>query len=178
MYARALIPAGYATTQTAATLKATVSLPPNVRPTTTAEQYWAARALTAETLLSAKLAHQNELMDLSSAEEEKRAREISLLQRRHEERNSRLEMLVILLLCCLVATVAAIVHSHSSARHAAPTGWSIPTHFTIPILSPFTSVVEHETSAVSTRLLVASAAITAVLAYACFRYWIVHARKR
>ena len=41
----------------------------------------------------------------------------------------------------VVAIVAAIVHSHASVQRAIPSRWSIPTHFTIPILSPFTSVV-------------------------------------
>ena len=75
MYAQAaLVPARLAThpAQATAAVKAKLSLPPSVKPTTTAEQYWAARALTAETLLSARLAHQGELVALSAAEEEKR----------------------------------------------------------------------------------------------------------
>ncbi|KAH9834741.1 uncharacterized protein C8Q71DRAFT_766143 [Rhodofomes roseus] len=180
MYAQsALVPAsGSYRSQATTSVKTALNFPPSVKPTTTAERYWAARALTAETLLSARVDHQGELLALSTAEEEKRAREIALLQRRHEERYMRLELLVVFLVCCLVATVAAIVHSHSSLHHHTATGWSIPTHFTIPILSPFTSVVEHETSTLNTRLVTASAAILAVLAYACFRYWMIHGHKR
>ncbi|EPT03221.1 hypothetical protein FOMPIDRAFT_1035569 [Fomitopsis schrenkii] len=178
MYAQ--VPAKVAVTQStpaSAATKATASLPPHVKPTTAAEQYWAARALTAETLLSARLAHHGELLALSAEEEEKRAREIAALRREHDERNWKLEIFVVLLLCCLVAIVATVVHSHASVQRATPTRWSIPTHFTIPILSPFTSVVEHEASTLSTRLLVTSTVIFAVLAYACFRYWLFHARQ-
>ncbi|KAH9914109.1 uncharacterized protein B0H18DRAFT_1046629 [Fomitopsis serialis] len=142
--------------------------------------------LTAEALLSARVAHQGELLALSTTEEEKRARQ-------YEARHVKLETLVVsslsvslmygltscvdIPLCCLVATVAAIIHSYSLVRHSASTGWSVPTHFTIPILSPFASVVEHETSAFGTRLLIACTAICAMLAYACFRYWMSHASK-
>ncbi|KAI0725946.1 hypothetical protein C8Q72DRAFT_888088 [Fomitopsis betulina] len=181
LYAQAaLVPIKVTATQSnpaSATVKATGGLPPHVKPTTAAEQYWAARALTAETLLSARLAHHGELLALSAEEEEKRAREIATVRRELDERNWKLEILVVLLLFCLVAIVAAIVHSHASVQRAIPSRWSIPTHFTIPILSPFTSVVEHETSTFSTRLLVTSAAIFAVLVYACFRYWLTHARQ-
>ena len=75
MYAQAaLVPAKPATQPSLATsaVQATMSFPASVKPTTPAEQYWAARALTAETLLSARLAHQGELLALSAAEEEKR----------------------------------------------------------------------------------------------------------
>jgi hypothetical protein len=44
-----------------------------LQPRTTTEQYWAARALSAETLLVARLEHQRELRSLSYAEETKRA---------------------------------------------------------------------------------------------------------
>jgi hypothetical protein len=42
------------------------------QPRTQTEQYWAARALTAETLLAAKSAHQLELREATHGEEEKR----------------------------------------------------------------------------------------------------------
>lgn len=85
LYAQAaLVPIKVTATQSnpaSATVKATGGLPPHVKPTTAAEQYWAARALTAETLLSARLAHHGELLALSAEEEEKRAVRPSLLQR-------------------------------------------------------------------------------------------------
>lgn len=43
-----------------------------VLPKTAQEQYWAARALTAETLLSAKVAHQHELKSVTSEADAKR----------------------------------------------------------------------------------------------------------
>jgi hypothetical protein len=41
-------------------------------PTTTKEQYWAARAITAEALLSAKVVHHQELTTVSSEADSKR----------------------------------------------------------------------------------------------------------
>jgi hypothetical protein len=56
------------------------SLPPTpspirtvLKPRSAAEQYWAARALTAETLLSARATHHKELKNLAYSEEIKRA---------------------------------------------------------------------------------------------------------
>lgn len=47
-------------------------IPTTVKPVTPAEQYWAARALTAEALLSVKTTHQEEIRTLALAEETKR----------------------------------------------------------------------------------------------------------
>ena len=47
-------------------------LPTAIKPVTQAEQYWAARALTAEALLSLKTTHHEEIRTLSEAEESKR----------------------------------------------------------------------------------------------------------
>jgi hypothetical protein len=44
-----------------------------LRPQNPAEQYWAVRALKAETLLSARMAHHHELRSLSFSEETKRS---------------------------------------------------------------------------------------------------------
>ncbi|KAG5642075.1 hypothetical protein DXG03_003628 [Asterophora parasitica] len=60
-----------------------------------AEQYWAARAFTAETLLSAREVHQRELHDFVRAEEVKRAYELSVLAEQHRERHATLEKLVV-----------------------------------------------------------------------------------
>jgi hypothetical protein len=49
------------------------SAPLSAAPRTKVEQYWAARALVAETLLSARVQHQGELTGMRLAEEEKRA---------------------------------------------------------------------------------------------------------
>lgn len=55
------------------TVAAAVSVPPAVRPVSQAEQYWAARALTAEALLSVKSAHHQEVKAVAAEGEEKRA---------------------------------------------------------------------------------------------------------
>ena len=47
-------------------------VPPAVKPVTSTEQYWAARALTAETLLSVRSAHQQELRAMTQYGDEKR----------------------------------------------------------------------------------------------------------
>src|SRR6202451_3075142 len=47
--------------------------PGSLRPQSPAEQYWAARALKAETLLSARMTHHHELRSLSFTEETKRS---------------------------------------------------------------------------------------------------------
>ncbi|OBZ76258.1 hypothetical protein A0H81_03020 [Grifola frondosa] len=121
------------------------------------------------------------LYQLSVAEQEKRSRELDALQRTHEYRHAKLERLVLLLLGCLVALAAAMLHSILRQNHhphpPSPSRWTIPVmHFTIPVLSPFTSVIEHETSVINTRLITALGflLICACLGYACFRYWLGH----
>ena len=54
-------------------LKSNVVVPPIVKPKTVAEQYWAARALTAEAVLSVKAQHHEELRQLTVIEHEKRS---------------------------------------------------------------------------------------------------------
>ncbi|PCH37390.1 hypothetical protein WOLCODRAFT_140835 [Wolfiporia cocos MD-104 SS10] len=182
MFARGAVatPAKPPSSTTAITLvnKSAVVAPPAVQPKTTSEQYWAARALTAETLLTARLAHENELSALSAAEEEKRARELAVLQRSHDKRYAKLEILAMTLFACLIAFVSTTIYLLSRAQRPTPSRWALPSHFTIPILSPFASVVEHETSVIDTRLITMCCAILAALAYACFRYWLAHGRQR
>ncbi|KAF7319315.1 hypothetical protein HMN09_00269100 [Mycena chlorophos] len=111
-----------------------------VHPRTRVEQYWAARAFAAETTL---LGYEHG--------EVRRAKD----QERHDARHAKLERVVLILLV-LVATLLlgllalAFSHSRSPSHHAK----SPPAkHFTIPILSPFTSVIEHETSVVGSTTL-------------------------
>lgn len=49
------------------------SSPAKAKPVTPAEQYWAARALTAEALLSVKAAHHEEVRTLAMSEETRRS---------------------------------------------------------------------------------------------------------
>ncbi|KAJ7905123.1 hypothetical protein B0H13DRAFT_2508843 [Mycena leptocephala] len=140
-----------------------------LQPRTSAEQYWAARALTAETLLSARLEHHRELRSLSYAEETKRKQAV------HDARHAKLERLVLALLVMLLLLVFALLHlAHKSAATARPR--KVPAHFTIPILSPFTSVVEHETSVVGSKTLAIFALVLAGLAYFLFRHWLARRR--
>ncbi|EMD36705.1 hypothetical protein CERSUDRAFT_123788 [Gelatoporia subvermispora B] len=114
--------------------------PPAAKPVTIKEQYWAARALTAEALLAARITHTGELRALTEAEQEKRNRELEVVHHLHEDRQSKLERLVLILLACLVLFVAALLYSFVWSHHAPPARHSKPSHFTIPILSPFASV--------------------------------------
>ncbi|CAL1710243.1 unnamed protein product [Somion occarium] len=145
---------------------------------TTSEQYWAARALTAETLLSANTTYQHELRMIAESEQTKRSQEIAALQQQHEQRHSKLERLAFLLLTWVIAMVAVLIYMLLKNHHVSvPLRWTTPLHFTIPVLSPFTSVVEHETSIVNARLLVIFALFVASTAYGCFRYWLNHHKR-
>lgn len=159
--------------------KAMVTTVKSLTATSASEQYWAARALTAETLLSARLAHQSEMAQAIETAEEKRAREVYAIQQYHDERHTRLERLIVLLLTCLITFAAVVLYLLArSQNHTHSTRWSMPSHFTIPILSPFASVVEHETSVVNVKLLTICVICFSVLTYAAFRYWLTHARLR
>ncbi|KAK7680373.1 hypothetical protein QCA50_016613 [Cerrena zonata] len=145
---------------------------------TTSEQYWAARALTAETMLTANAQYQLELRNLSESEQMKRSGEIAALQKQHEERHSKLERLAFLLLTWVMVMVAVIIYLVLK-NHNVPVSsrFSTPLHFTIPVLSPFTSVVEQETSVVNARIIAVVSLFGAATVYGCFRYWISHQRR-
>ncbi|KAJ6622784.1 hypothetical protein B0H10DRAFT_1944386 [Mycena sp. CBHHK59/15] len=153
-----------------------------LQPRSSAEQYWAARALAAETLLAARLQHQKELRSLSYSEETKRSRELAALMRAHDARHAQLERLVLALLALLVILVLALLGLAHRATPAVPRTRGLG-HFTIPILSPFTSVraerhpqVEHETSVVGAKTLAVCALALAGLAYFVFRHWLARRR--
>lgn len=63
-------PVAHGPSLTTAHVQARVS--PIVQPVTATEQYWAARALTAETLLSVRSAHQEEIKAMTQYGDEKR----------------------------------------------------------------------------------------------------------
>ncbi|KAJ7701922.1 hypothetical protein B0H17DRAFT_1004815 [Mycena rosella] len=143
-----------------------------LQPRTNAEQYWAARALSAETLLAARLEHQRELRSFSYDEECKRARELAA----HDARHAKLERLVLALLAALFLLVLALLNL-AGADSSAARGRKVPAHFTIPILSPFTSVIEHETSVIGSKTLAIFAFVLAGLAYFVFRHWLARRRQ-
>ncbi|KIM82881.1 hypothetical protein PILCRDRAFT_820182 [Piloderma croceum F 1598] len=160
-----------------------VVIPPNtidqpseyLRPQTSTEQYWAIRALKAETILQARTVHHRELQSLSFSEQTKRSREIAALSQAHEAKQVRLEKFVIALLACLGFLIMAFIYLLTSRNRNEPSASrrSLPYHFTIPILSPFTSVVEHETSAIGTRSIAVLVMTLAVLVYFIFRRWMM-----
>ncbi|KAJ3549681.1 hypothetical protein NMY22_g786 [Coprinellus aureogranulatus] len=121
-----------------------------MQPYSAREQLWATRALKAEALLAAQESHHRELKTMTMSQELKRARELERLLVHHQEKHAYLEKLVMVLAGVILILVLVIIYlATHMTRHAskAQRHWlSLPSHFTIPILSPFTSVVEQETS--------------------------------
>jgi uncharacterized membrane protein YidH (DUF202 family) len=93
-------------------------------------------------------------------------------------------------LLLLVLALLHLAHTESPATR----GRKVPAHFTIPIFSPFTSVVrtilflfsqlvfttrqvEHETSVIGSKTLAVFALILAGLAYFVFRHWFARRRQ-
>ncbi|KAI0260056.1 hypothetical protein BC834DRAFT_567240 [Gloeopeniophorella convolvens] len=134
-------------------------------PDTFDARYWAARALAAETRLDERRRHTQELR----GEDAKHANEFTELRRVHEAQQAKMERLV---MCCIAALSATLLYLVASRNHAVLQPHKGPTHhYTIPILSPFTSVVEHETSAWGARIVIPALMVAAALAYAVFRHW-------
>ncbi|KAJ3535018.1 hypothetical protein NMY22_g6679 [Coprinellus aureogranulatus] len=128
-----------------------------MQPYSAREQLWATRALKAEALLAAQESHHRELKTMTMSQELKRARELERLLVHHQEKHAYLEKLVMVLAGVILILVLVIIYlATHMTRHAskAQRHWlSLPSHFTIPILSPFTSVVEQETSVFSARVI-------------------------
>lgn len=147
----------------------------SVLPKSRTEQYWAARALSAETLLTARTEHQWEIRDLTRYQEERRSTEVAALTKAHDERLAKLEKLIIILIGVLVLFAAALFFVYVTSAplnpRNDPRGKSFA-HFTIPILSPFASVVEHETSTVGAKTILSISMVFATLVYFAFRYWL------
>ncbi|KAG2754375.1 hypothetical protein P692DRAFT_20827885 [Suillus brevipes Sb2] len=144
------------------------SAPATVKPRTFVEQYWAARALVAETVLTTRVQHQREMAEVRLGEEEKRTNQIAALVRASEQRQSRLEKFVVALVACFMLLFLALIYI---LLRDSPKSKSA-SHFTIPILSPFTSVVEHETGIISARLVSIFIVCLGILSYAIFRHWL------
>ncbi|EIM87453.1 uncharacterized protein STEHIDRAFT_139125 [Stereum hirsutum FP-91666 SS1] len=142
------------------------------KPSTSAEHYWAARALTAESILEAKMDHQQELKSIKLYEDEKRTRDLAVLQQAHDAQYKELKRTLFFTITCIVVLLAFIIYilmTNSPASKQSASRWGA--HFTIPILSPFTSVIEHEVSTFGTTALIGFAFVFAGLAYAVFRYY-------
>ncbi|KAE9406567.1 hypothetical protein BT96DRAFT_987406 [Gymnopus androsaceus JB14] len=142
-------------------------------PRSRAEQYWAARALTAETLLVARKEHYEDVKSVTYVAETKRGNEVAQLSKLYDTRLMRLERLLVILLGFILIITFSMLFSQLSLVHSPPSGrqaqWA---HFTIPILSPFASVVEHEVSVIGSKTITAIFLIIACLAYLLFRHWI------
>ncbi|KAJ3509224.1 hypothetical protein NLJ89_g5330 [Agrocybe chaxingu] len=149
---------------------------------TAAEQCWATRALKAEALLAAQETHQKEVKVLGHTHDAKRERELSLLAKEYKEKHASLERLLIFLLVLIALLVVLVIylathytqHSMLLAHKSQTSWWSAigASHFTIPILSPFTSVVEQENSVIGAKFIGTFAAIAACLVYMIFRHWL------
>ncbi|KAJ3746389.1 hypothetical protein DFH05DRAFT_1485024 [Lentinula detonsa] len=144
-------------------------------PRSESEQYWTARALKAETLLISKEEHFEHLQSVTVEQETKRVTEVAQLTKLYDERLVKLERLLAILLGVLFLLTfftffsnLFLTHQGREAR-SAQNQWP---HFTIPILSPFASVVEHEVSVVGSRTIFGSCLIIAGLAYFLLRHWI------
>ncbi|KAI1786225.1 hypothetical protein LXA43DRAFT_75502 [Ganoderma leucocontextum] len=125
-----------------------------LHPVSAFEHYWALRAARAEVLLSTHVAHKQELDNVSAAHEERRSREIADLNAKYDREYAHIRRMVWTIV--VVAAFAIAMCSYLILRYIPPTsstsGRHSAMHFTIPILSPFTSVIEHETSAVNVQL--------------------------
>ncbi|KAI9450111.1 hypothetical protein BJY52DRAFT_206826 [Lactarius psammicola] len=140
-------------------------------PDSSAARYWAARAVTAEVLLAERNKHAHELRGVIHNEDAKRREEVAALHGAHEARQRKMEWVVICCIAVLAVVVLCLLVIHARASSPTPTR-HMASHFTIPVLSPFTSVVEHETSAWGARIIIPGLMIAATLAWGVFRQWI------
>ncbi|KAF9078379.1 hypothetical protein BDP27DRAFT_1309500 [Rhodocollybia butyracea] len=149
-------------------------------PRSPSEQYWAVRALTAETLLTTKQKHHREVQSVTLVQESKRATDVAQIAKIYDDRLMKMERLLailmgILFLFTLFMLISHISLAHKPSRAGRGSQWA---HFTIPILSPFASVVEHEVSVIGSRTITSVCLIIAGLAYFLFRYWISRSKTR
>ncbi|KAF5310714.1 hypothetical protein D9619_008159 [Psilocybe cf. subviscida] len=171
-----------ATTGFAASVSAQVSQASTPKPLTAGEQHWAARALRAEALLQVELQHKQEFRALGHDHDVKRERELASLAKEYKEKHVSMERLLIFLVVLIGVLVLLIMylathytrHSLLMQQKSHDRWWSAigASHFTIPILSPFTSVVEQETSVIGAKIIGSVAAIAACFGYFAFRHWL------
>jgi len=137
-----------------------------VIPRTITEQYWAVRALVAEVKLSERARHYGEMVHLTREEEVRRHTTLDAAHRLHEARVARLEKIIGVLILAFVA-VGVLLGYRSSSPSSNKSAWP---HFTIPILSPFTSVVEHEVSAIGFRAIAIFIIVSGLVVYMLVRH--------
>lgn len=144
----------------------TFQVPRGMEPRTAVAQYWALRTMVTETVFFQYVRHQNELTQVRLAEEERRTKEITTLVHANEKRQHNLERLMMALVIFLAYMFwsTSTPNSPSEKRRSA-------THFTIPILSPFTSVVENETGVLGTKTVVVFVLALVLVAFFTLRRW-------
>ncbi|KAF4579574.1 hypothetical protein AB1N83_009057 [Pleurotus pulmonarius] len=144
--------------------------------TSRTEAYWASRALMAESALAAQVSRQDALQYLSYKQEIQSAKNLAVLGSENDAKHAMLERVVLLLIGCVILLVSVVIYLAVSTHHRSSkqaSSWlTLPSHFTIPILSPFTSVVEHESSALSSRTIAMLILSLACLLYFMFRLWL------
>ncbi|KAJ8474817.1 hypothetical protein ONZ51_g6957 [Trametes cubensis] len=137
-------------------LQQCITSPANVitRSVTAMEHHWAMRATRAEAMYAAQTDRQREISTLSASMEERRARDMAELNARFSDQFAKHQQMMWMILGTMISVVATLMYLlvRTCAPAASSSRWLPPLHFTIPVLSPFASVVEHETSAVNVPL--------------------------
>ncbi|KAI0767707.1 hypothetical protein C8Q74DRAFT_973469 [Fomes fomentarius] len=127
-----------------------------LHPVSALEHYWALRAARAEILLGAHQVHAQQLAAAYATHEERRSRDLAEINERYAREYAHIRRMVWTILIAVAALIALVIFL--LVRYIPPavpppsSRWPGPMHFTIPVLSPFTSVIEHETSAVNVQL--------------------------
>ncbi|KAJ4496197.1 hypothetical protein C8J55DRAFT_484098 [Lentinula edodes] len=149
----------------------------NPHPQSKSVHYWAARALMAETLLAAGIQDSENLQSVTVSQETKRAHglqtEVAQLTKLYDERLAKLEKLLITLLGVLFTITFLTFFSQLTLIHGGRKDTSTRSqwaHFTIPILSPFASVVEHEVSVVGSKTIIGLGLVISGLVYLLLRH--------
>jgi len=133
-----------------------------ITPSTRSEMYWAGRALVAEMQVS---------------ERDRAQVQLEHAQRNHEERVSRLERFVIALTTMLAFIIIVLLFRNSASAGQTARGSAFRPHLTIPLLSPFTTIVEHEMSNTSFRTTALLIIVGAFVVYQLVCRWLDKKRK-
>ncbi|KAH8112832.1 hypothetical protein DFH11DRAFT_1705988 [Phellopilus nigrolimitatus] len=149
----------------------------SLAPKTISEQYWAVRALVAEVRLSEREEYQMDAQERARLEEQRRQLAVEAAHKFHENRVSRLERLVIGLISAVVLIALVLLFRQQKHTEDKTKKSAFRPHLTIPILSPFTSIVETEESKISFRTTAVFLVILGILTYAMLRHWL-HKRQR
>ncbi|TBU26313.1 hypothetical protein BD311DRAFT_762984 [Dichomitus squalens] len=142
-----------------------------LHPVSAIEQYWAMRAERAEALLNAHERYKRELDDVSVSHEQRRSRELAELNARYARECAHVTRMVWICLGALTITVCVLFYVvfRYAPRVPSDPSRSSAVHYTIPILSPFSSVIEHETSAVNVPLVAVLLIIMGLFGFLWFR---------